>query len=176
MTRFKITIEREDGAPIVAVISELRVTPMKPPRGRPKATAKHAAVVMAFGFEYMRLNKRRLKAREAVARQFGYRGDSAEHEVRRIIHGKQNLFLGAKGRFVRFQGSSGDLVVHADHPDAVVETETTIRVDGRCWIWSPGMTRQSTGGCEPGERVDDERRPARLWPSSGASRGGGKNT
>lgn len=146
MTRFKITIEREDGAPIAAVISELRFTPMKPPRGRRKATAKHAAVVMAFGFEYMRLNKRRLKAREAVATQFGYRGDNAEHEVRRIIHGKQNLFLGAKGRFVRFQGSGGELViVHADHPDAVVETETTIRVDGRCWIWSPGMTESVHG-------------------------------
>ncbi|MGH8576225.1 MAG: hypothetical protein ACREXX_16405 [Gammaproteobacteria bacterium] len=135
-------IESGGEAPIiVARISEIHVTPMKPPRGRPKATAKHAAVVMAFGFEVLRLSGKRLKAGGAVARRFGYSG---ERKVRRIVKGKQNPLRGAKGHWVIFIGS-GDLVIVTDHPDAVVETKTTIRIDGRGWVWRPDTEEAAYG-------------------------------
>jgi hypothetical protein len=143
MTRFKITIEREDGAPIVAVISEFHVTPVKPPRGRPKATAKHAAVVMAFQLE-LKLGNKPFKAGQAVAAQFRY---SDEGKVRRIVNGKENPLRGANGVWFIQTGVDGEgaLVIVTDDPDALVVTGTTIRVDGPGWIWRPGMTEAVYG-------------------------------
>ncbi|MGH8588721.1 MAG: hypothetical protein ACREXX_05080 [Gammaproteobacteria bacterium] len=137
-------IEREGEAPIVVARLSAHVTPMKPPRGRPKATAKHAAVVMAFGLELLRRDGKRLTAGEAVARRFGYSG---ERKVRRIIKARQNPLRGAKENWFIFIGvnGSGDLVIAPEHPDAVAVTETTIRIDGRGWIWKSGEAEAGYG-------------------------------
>lgn len=135
------------------IIADLVLSPTKPTRGRPKNTAKHAAVMMAFRLEFLRLGKR-LKAQLAVAAQFGY---TDERKVRGIINAKQNPLRGDKGNWLILMGvkGSGDLVIVTDHPDAVVVTETTIRIDGRGWIWKTGEAKAGYGQLRGGGMVTE---------------------
>lgn len=138
-------IERDGEAPIVvAEISEFHVTRMKPLGGRPKATAKHAAVVMAFQLEFLRNGNKPFKAGVAVARQFGYGLEHGERKVRGIINSKQNPLRGASG-FIWTGDGSEALVIMTESHDAVVVKQTAIHIDGRGWFWRPGMTEAGHG-------------------------------
>lgn len=66
--------------------------------------------------------------------------------MRRIVNGKENPLRGANGVWFIQTGDGGEgLVMVTDDPGVMALTATTIHVDGRGWVWTPGMAEAAYG-------------------------------